>query len=512
MTRRPLVLAVFAGIWLGATTSRAQEPGEAPPPAATARPAQGLAALYSNGFVLRSPDERNELRIAASGQLDTRYYPDRSGTPDGFDIRRARLDLGAKVLGFVDIRMQAALEDQPYIRNLFLDLGVHRWFHVRVGQMKVPFSTAWLTLDNHLDFLERPTAEPVYPFFDRGIMAWGELLGRRLVYNVGIFQGAGLDLDAPKGDTDHKKEFAYRLFAQPFRRVGPNAIRGLFLAGSGTWGNASFPVNRFEGKGLTAADYESQVWRWRFQQVIGTTGRNVDQASATIGSKHRWGAEVHYLFRSLALSCEWAMIDYDNLTIWHDLWQGTTQIRHDPVWSGQNLAVHSLSGFVSWYVTGERKLLDNFGWRQPTPRRPLARGERGFGALELVTRFSRTWVPEKYHSAFTVTKVPGYAVADATGIKGPLPAEGGSVNAAVLDGAKLLYETTFGVNWTLNYHARIQLDYTYMVAPKAQCDAAAGTCTAGIVTGGNSDNADALTKNRHARSEHELGLRFIFRI
>ena len=122
-------------------------------------------------------------------------------------------------------------------------------------------------------------------------------------------------------------------------------------------------------------------------------------------------------------------------------------------------------------------------------------------------------MPKSSHGAFTrTTKISGFAVADATGIKGPLPGEGASVTAQILDGAKLMYETSVGLNWTLNYHCRVILDYTYIWAPHMTCDATTGVCSGGLLTGGNSENVDLTQKNKVAKSEHELGLRFIFRI
>jgi phosphate-selective porin len=510
MSSRWLLSLVVAAL-LGPRAAAGQTPGAGSPPVGDAK-AQTLAAVYSDGFVLRSGDARHELRLAASTQLDSRAYPGTSGAPDSFDIRRARLDLAAKLLGFMDLRIQAALEDSPYIRNAFLDVAIHRALHLRAGQMKVPFSTQWLTLDNQVDFMERATAEPLYPFIDRGGLVWGGLLGDRVFYHVGIFDGVGVDLDAPKGDIDHRKEVAYRLFLQPLRRIGPRWLHGLYLVGQGTWGGMSIPTRRFETRGLVAPDFESLVFRWRTEQLLGSNGRNVDQIGATIDSQTRWGAEVHYLLGPLTLSAEWAMVSYDDITIYHDLMQGATRLRHDVVSGAVDGTIHSVSGFVSVFLTGEKKHLDNFGYRQPVPLRSIARGQKGYGAWEVLARFSRTWVPRKHHAGmFDTTKVAGYALADNTGIKGPLPAEGASVNAAVIDGARLMYEVTLGVNWTLNYHARVMLDYGYLIAPH-YAEEAGGAGSQGLISGGNSESADVIAKNKNIKSEHEVGLRLIFRI
>jgi hypothetical protein len=132
-------------------------------------------------------------------------------------------------------------------------------------------------------------------------------------------------------------------------------------------------------------------------------------------------------------------------------------------------------------------------------------GKGGFGAFEILGRFSATYTDNQL---FRSVKVSGYRPADLAGLAGPAPGEGASVNAAVLDGAPTLYEATIGLNWTMNYHLRVQLDYTYIWAP--DFDAAKGT--GGIISAGGSDLADPIKKNRVVHAEHEVGFRFIFRI
>ncbi|MFH0901490.1 MAG: porin [Pseudomonadota bacterium] len=487
-----------------------------PVPAGGGKTVLPLTAAYSDGFSLGNSASAVELKIAASAQLDGRFYHGTAGDPSGFDIRRARLDLNAKLFQVADVRIQAALEDQAYVRNAFVDFNIHKSLRLRAGQMKVPFSTQWLSLDNQVDFMERYIAEPLHPFFDRGVMLWGNLLDDAATYSMGIYNGNGVDLDGQKGDNDDGKELAVRLFVQPFRRVGPRWLEGLYLAGGGTWEGTSIPLRRFETRGMMAPDSESLIFRWRTDQVLGTNGRNTDSIAATIDSKSRAGAELHYLRDSFTFSAEWAAIHYKGISVYHDLFEGTKRIRHDllSLTGGSPFelsgSIQAVSFFGSWFLTGEKKSLDAFGWRQPTPRRPIVKGQDGWGALEILARASRIWVPDDDHALFTATsKVTGFAPEDDTGIKGPLPAAGGAtVTAVVLDGARELHEATFGLNWTINYHARLLLDYTYLFVP----DFDDATKTGGLVSGGSSENSDPTTKNSQVGSAHFFGARLIMRI
>ena len=287
--------ALFFVVLMAVTTSpvRAQEaPSPAPTPSPVPAPQPGtntLDGLFRDGFELGTEDGANLLRIGASFHLDARVFPGDSAAPDSFDIRRARIDLRGRLRNWMTYRVQASLENQPYIRNAWFDLGWSDAFHLLAGQMKVPFSTSWLTRDNQVNFVERATAAPVYPFFDRGVMLWGQVLDRALTYQLGAYNGSGLDLDTPRGDIDDHKDIALRLFAQPFRGSGSEALRGLYLAVQGTYGSQSVATRRFESGGLSTASFESRIWRWRLEQMIGTDGRSIDAITANIDSRTRWG-------------------------------------------------------------------------------------------------------------------------------------------------------------------------------------------------------------------------------
>ncbi|MFH1176922.1 MAG: porin [Acidobacteriota bacterium] len=460
-----------------------------------------LESVLKDGFLLRTPDKKTELKLAASVQLDSRFYGGDSVAPDSFDIRRARLDFNAKLYDFMAVRIQAALEDSPYIRNAILDIGTRDALHLRVGQMKVPFSSQWLTLDNQVDFIERGSAEPVYPFFDRGFLLWGALAKQKLVYNLGVFTGAGVDLDNTKGDIDDHKDVAWRLFMQPLRG-STSAAEGIYLVLQGTYGLTSVPTRRYETRGLMAANFESLLWRWRTEQVIGTNGRLTDQISGEIDSRTRWGAELHYQRGPFVASAEWAKVKYEGIQIFHDLFQGSKRLKHVPVLARDG-EISNMSVWASYFLTGEKKLLDNFGWRQPSPDRPWGPGLEGGGAWEILARFSTT---ETDAELFDSAKVNGFTAADFTDTPPPTPGDGSSVNAAVVEGARKVYEATLGVNWTMNYNLRIQLDFTTIWAP----DFVPGKN--GIVSGGNSDLADPTIKNTLVEKEHMVGMRFIFRI
>jgi phosphate-selective porin OprO/OprP len=468
------------------------------------KPSDGipLEGVFKNGFTLRTADGKNELRLAASFQLDSRFYFGDSVAPDSFDIRRARLDFNAKMYDFMSVRIQAALEDNPYVRNAYLDLGRGNTWNLRIGQMKVPFSTKWLTLDNQVNFIERASAEPVYPFFDRGLMLWGNVADKALNYQLGVYNGNGVDAEGNKGDIDDHKDAAARLFYQPFRHRKGSAVEGLYVVGEGTYALTSSATRRFETRGLLAANFESMLWRWRADQVIGTDGRNTDLTSTEIDSRTRIGAELHYLNGPLTLSAEWLKTDYDGIAVYHDYMVGSSRVAREPVLTRDG-SIRSLSVWGSWFLTGERKIVDAFGWRQPTPLKPYTGKGTGGGAWEVLARFSQT---ETDPQLFDTLRVNGYAAGELPpSILSPV-GEGNSVTASVLQGSGSVREMTLGVNWTMNYYFRIIFDFTTIKA----LDFEDGR--SGIVSGGNSELSDPTAKNRLVELEHMVAVRFVVRI
>lgn len=495
----PIALCLAAASLAGENSQSTTPPPTPPSPTATPaaeRKSSGgvpLEGVFRNGFVLRTPDGTSELRLAASFQLDSRSYFGDSVAPDSFDIRRARLDVNAKVFDFMTVRIQAAMEDNPYIRNAYLDLGRDKAVNLRIGQMKVPFSTNWLTLDNQVNFIERGTAEPLYPFFDRGLMLWGNVARDTLTYQLGVYNGTGVDVEGSKGDVDDHKDAALRLFYQPFRHRDGSPLEGLYLVGEGTYGLSSVATRRFETRGLMAANYESLLWRWRADQVLGSDGRNSDVLVSEIDSRTRVGAEVLYLRGPLTLSAEWLEARWDGIAVYHDAMAGSSR-RYRELVLQRDGAVRSLSLWGSYYLTGERKLVDASGWRQPNPLKPFTGKGSGTGAFEVLARYSRTRTDPELFDAVRVTGFSG-------GV-----GEGNVVTAAVLQGSADVRELTVGLNWMLNYYFRVIFDVTTITA----LDFEDGQ--RGIVSGGNSELGDPTRKGRLVETEHMAAVRFIVRI
>jgi phosphate-selective porin len=363
-------------------------------------------SFWKNDFFLSTADENFWMKIRGNLHLDTKFYGGNSSNPTHFDVRRARFDFQGMWYKYLYFRCQAEFADSPYMRNFWADYKFRDWLHLRAGQMKPPFSTAWWTTDNNVNFLERMAGTPMYTYFDRGFWLWGDVLENTLTWNFGVFTGAGMELDYKKGDIDDHKDWVARLFYTPFKNQKDSLLEELHLCIEGTYGNQSVSTNRFENKGYGAAVRDDKYWTW--------TDKNSE-----IGKRNRWGIEAHYICGPLSFSSEYLVIDWDDIEL-------TNGVK-------ENGKARSWGTWVSFFLTGEQKKVSNFGWKQPKPKSifdPV--NLKGTGAWEVLARYTNTSTDDCLF------------------------------DSGILYGADSVNEYTFGVCWTWNPMVRWQLNYVHL--------------------------------------------------
>ncbi len=402
-----------------------------------------LVAYYKDDFWLETPDKEFQLRVRGNIHFDTRFFDGESGAPNSFDIRRARYDLQGFLYKYYSFRLQAEMADAPYLRNAWVEVGYVSWLRLRLGQMKPPFSTLWWTLDNRLNFVERATSTPLYPFFDRGFWLWGELFGKTLTWNASVWTGAGLDLDARKGDIDDHKDIIGRIFWSPFKNTGNPLLEGFHVCVQGTHAAQSVPTDRFE-KSLRTPNYNSCYWSWKDKTMF-------------IGRRERYGAEFHWLQGPFVLSSEWICLLYQDMNDWEETFHGV---------DGK---ITSFTVWTSYFLTGESKEVDNFGWRQPKPKKNFDPIRGTWGGWDILARYSHTETDERFF------------------------------DLGILNGASWADEYTIGVNWLLNPMITVQLNNIYIRAN-------------GLLSGYDSDQWNPEEKGKKRDTENAVFMRLIFKI
>lgn len=221
-------------------------------------------------------------KITIAGYTQVRYQAlEETGKIDGFDIRRARLDVKGTISPYWSYRVQFDLAGTPKLIDAYAELKLNDYFNFTIGQAKIPFSLENLTSSNKLELIDRSQAVEALVARgkdiggnqngrDLGIQLSGTLLKLKdrplLDYRLGIYNGSGINTT----DTNEKKDFATRLIVHP--------VVGLDISA------ASYNGSRFIPEVKTGT-------------VVTTPAKNVD--------RNRYGFDLNYDLKDLAIRAEY---------------------------------------------------------------------------------------------------------------------------------------------------------------------------------------------------------------
>jgi phosphate-selective porin OprO and OprP len=160
---------------------------------------------------------------------------DEKGKKDGFDIRRARLDLKGTVSPYFAYRLQTDFADKPKIIDAYGEIKLADYFMITAGQFKIPLSLENLTSSNKLEMIDR--SQVVEALVARSKDAIGNHNGRDIgvqisgsflkikgmpfaEYRVGVFNGSGINA----ADTANEaKDIAGRILLTPVKGLSIGA-------------------------------------------------------------------------------------------------------------------------------------------------------------------------------------------------------------------------------------------------------------------------------------------------
>jgi len=221
-------------------------------------------------------------KITIAGYTQVRYQVlEETGKIDGFDIRRARLDVKGVISPYWSYRVQFDLAGTPKLIDAYAELKLNDYFNFTIGQAKIPFSLENLTSSNKLELIDRSQAVEALVARgkdvggnqngrDIGIQLGGTILklkDRPVVdYRVGIYNGSGINT----ADNNEKKDYAARLILHP--------VTGLDISG------ALYNGSRFVPEVKTGT-------------VVTTPSKNVD--------RNRYGFDLNYDLKNLAIRGEY---------------------------------------------------------------------------------------------------------------------------------------------------------------------------------------------------------------
>ena len=355
--------------------------------AAAAKDKVSATASGKDGFSIKSADGKYAVRLKGLVQADGRFFLSDSAFPvtNTFFLRRARPILEATVGKYLEFRLQPDFgQGQTVLFDAYSDVKVSPAFAVRVGKFKTPVDLERLQSASDIVFAERALATNLAPNRDVGLQLSGDIGTGTFIYAAGVFNGVP-DLGNGDGDVSDAKDFAARVFLQPFK-TGSLAGLGFGVAGStgierGTTAAPQLASYRTPGQ---------QTW-FRYLSSTTTPATNVFAS----GTRQRLAPQAYWYNGRLGLQGEYILswqevtrAGVENLELQHTAWQTTG----------------------SFFLTGEKN-----SWKSVTPKKGFDPAAGTFGALELAARYSELSIDDATFPAFanpasTPSKAKAWAV------------------------------------------------------------------------------------------------------
>ncbi len=207
---------------------------------------------------------------------DARY----NGINDRFLLRRARVNVSGSFAEHFDFKAEVDIGNnsvssttaaswKPTATDVFINWNRYDFANVKAGQFKTPYGYEQLVPDTKTLFIERTLGnDRMTDSRQIGLAVWGDVVPKRLAYNVGVFNGSSIN----NGTNDNDNfMFAGRISGTPYTgkhfgqdstlTLGVNAIAdasdGTSKSGFGLTGS-SFTGNR-QGFG---ADFQFSLGRF----------------------------------------------------------------------------------------------------------------------------------------------------------------------------------------------------------------------------------------------------------
>jgi phosphate-selective porin OprO/OprP len=362
-------------------------------------------AAGKDGFYIKSGDGAFSLRLGAVVQADSRWYSDQSlpagATPDNFLVRKARPILEALIAEKFLLRIMADYGNGQTFQEGYVEARLDPAFNIRAGKFKSPVGLERLQLDSENEFIERALPTNLAPNRDVGLQLAGSVLSKTVSYQLGIFNGV-YDSGLSDGDNNNAKDGVGRIFLEPLKN-GDSVLKGLGFG-------VSCSTGRHQGNPTTS---DLPQFKTMGQQNFFTyaTGAYAD------GTQDRVSPQFYYYVGPFGLLGEYISSRQEI--------SRSTNLKKDI----DNRA-WQLAGY--WVMTGENASYHGIS----EPNRPFAPSDGGWGAFELVTRYS---VQTNDEEAFV-----GSA---ATQLANPSQS------------AREAREIGVGLNWYLNRNIKVQINY-----------------------------------------------------
>ena len=409
----------------------------------------------AGGFGFESADGKNVIKLRGLLQADYRSFQDgandvrnrtnnRAGNLDanGFHdandtalLRRIRPTIEGTVGGKYDFRFTPDFAGGNTVAvDAYIDARLDPAFKVRAGKYKPFVGLERLQGGGDIKFVERSyVTNAILPNRDLGVSVYGDVLGDRLSYAVGVNDGVVDGGNISTGtEFDGGKEVTARLFATPFKDDA-NALSGLGFGIAGTYTNIDGERN-LDFTNTSAADATRNglpSYLSDGQQTFFRYG----SASVADGKRTRITPQANYYFGPFGLLAEYARVNQEVSLLTNTTSNAPTVF---VAGSTQKLSHDAWQIAATYLITGE-----DASFKGIKPKQDFDIDKGGWGAWELVARYSELNLDED-----TFKNKAGNSFSAGT-------------YANLSESAQSAKTWTAGVNWYLNQNAKVQLNYAH---------------------------------------------------
>lgn len=496
-----------------------------------------IVKASEKGFGLQSADGQHEIKLrgliqadyrdfaegtnltakAASGASTAGYLDNTEAANSTTLLRRVRPTIEGTVFGKYDFRFTPEFGDgKSQVIDAYLDARFADYFKVRAGKFKPFVGLERLQSGADIKFIERSYVSSILPNRDTGIAVYGDVLGGKLSYALGVHNGVADGGDnTTASDINKDKDYAARIFATPFKD-SDNALAGLGIGLAGTYGNVSGTTKDTVNGSTTelTSGYKTEGQQTFFRYVDGSVLRSgigegvfptAGSSGVTVsagpgpswlahadGRRYRLAPQANYYYGPFGLLAEYVResqevsIGARNLkktTLNNDAWEIA----------------------ASYLLTGE-----DASFKGVKPKRNFDLDNGGWGAWEIVGRYNELNIDKDAFTFGNLGTTAGVTANQTTGsgAAGTLQNLNHYLYADPKASAKSAKTWTAGINWYVNPEVKISLNYL-----QTSFDGGGGSLTSSTgATGSNSTYADLVKRGGVRDREDERALLARFQI
>jgi phosphate-selective porin OprO and OprP len=332
----------------------------------SAKESTAVVSAGPKGFSLKSADGKNQLKLRGTLHLDGRWISgtDPGGTFDTFTATRVRPIFEGTFANIFDFKFMPDFgQGRTVIQDAYVNARFTQATQLQAGKFKAPIGLERLQSANDMRWVQRGFPTSLVTNRDIGLMLQGDLGGGRFSYQAAYLNGSN---DGSSSETfadvdiNDDKEYALRLFVQPFAESENFAIRGLGFGVAGSWndqvGNILQPL-------LPSFRTPGQSTFFRYRSFGTTAGTIAD------GERTRLAPQFYYYVGALGVLGEYTEDSQDVSRV------VATGVREATV------DTNAWQLAVSYFLTGEEASFKGF---QPKTR--FSPSEGTWGAFEVKAR------------------------------------------------------------------------------------------------------------------------------